>query len=123
MRKGLAIPLRRCALIAPLTLAAACNGQLDHLGKPPGMTAPGAPQAAIAPLSPTRAALSRPIPAPPPEDYAVASLWRSGPTSLFGDRRARGRAGGHGTGDGSIAIEGEAMSHKHLRLCSAPLSA
>ena len=89
MRDALKIRLRRCALVAPLTLAAACNGQLDHLGKPPGMTAPGAPQAAIAPLSPTRAALSRPIPAPPPEDYAVASLWRSGPTSLFGDRRAR----------------------------------
>ncbi len=79
----------RAALAAPLMLLAACNGQLDHLGKPPTMTAPGAAQQTIEPISPTRAALARATPAPPPEDYAVASLWRSGPTSLFGDRRAR----------------------------------
>ncbi len=70
-------------------LLAACNGQLDHLGKPPSMTAPGAPQLTVAPLAPERAAIARKAPVPQPENYAVASLWRSGPTSLFGDRRAR----------------------------------
>lgn len=72
-----------------LALLGACGDRLDHLGRPPSMTAPGAPQTAVEPLSPARAALARKMPPPPPENYEVASLWRSGPTSLFGDRRAR----------------------------------
>ena len=66
-----------------------CGDRLDHLGKPPSMTAPGAPLTAMEPVAPARAALTRKAPPPPPESYEVASLWRSGPTSLFGDRRAR----------------------------------
>jgi flagellar L-ring protein precursor FlgH len=77
-----------------LALAAAalagCNNQLDHLGKPPTITPPGAARESIAPVAPTRAAMTRPAPPPPPESYAAASTWRSGPSSLFGDRRARG---------------------------------
>jgi flagellar L-ring protein precursor FlgH len=74
------------ALLAPL---AACGGRLDHVGRAPTMTAPGDPLPAVAPLAPARAAIARAPVAAPPEDYAVASLWRSGPQSLFGDRRAR----------------------------------
>ena len=76
------------ALCLPALLGA-CGDRLDHLGRPPSMTAPGAPQAVVEPLAPARAALARKAPPPPPESYEVASLWRSGPSSLFGDRRAR----------------------------------
>ena len=83
--------MRRPLVLAPcmLALLGACGDRLDHLGRPPSMTAPGAPQAAVEPLAPARAALARKAPPPPPESYEVASLWRSGPSSLFGDRRAR----------------------------------
>jgi flagellar L-ring protein precursor FlgH len=68
---------------------AGCADRLDHLGRPPTMTAPGAPIEAVKPISEARAQLAQRAPEAPPESYAVASLWRSGPQSLFGDRRAR----------------------------------
>jgi flagellar L-ring protein precursor FlgH len=69
-------------------LLGACNGQLDSIGRPPEMTAPGAQKPVIEPPVPERVAL-RP-PAPPESNVTrTASLWQSGPKSLFGDRRAR----------------------------------
>ncbi len=79
---------RLLLLLAPLALAA-CADRLESIGKAPPMTAPGAPETAVGPLAGARAALARRAPQPPPEDYASGSLWRSGPASLFGDRRAR----------------------------------
>ena len=68
-----------------------CAGQLDHLGRPPPMTPPGsAEKLHVAPPVPERLALAAPLQAPPVA-ASPASLWRSGPSSLFGDRRARGR--------------------------------
>lgn len=68
----------------------ACNGQLDHLGRPPSLTPPGIANQAVAPPAPERVAL---MPPPPPASTTAmtASLWQSGPKSLFGDRRARRR--------------------------------
>jgi flagellar L-ring protein precursor FlgH len=79
------------ALIALVAIAVSgCNGQLDHLGRPPSLTPPGSSGGAVAPPAPERILL---IPAalPPPDTATTASLWQSGPQSLFGDRRARGR--------------------------------
>jgi flagellar L-ring protein precursor FlgH len=76
------------ALFMAAIALAGCE-RLEHLGKAPVMTAPGAPRVATPPIAPTRVALAQPPVAPPPEPYATGSLWRSGPTSLFGDRRAR----------------------------------
>lgn len=67
-----------------------CAGQLDHFGRPPSMTAPGAPEPSIAAPAPQRVALVPPPP-PPPQTATTGSLWQSGPSSLFGDRRARRR--------------------------------
>lgn len=67
---------------------AACNGQLDQIGRPPPMTAPGAQAPIIEPPLPQRAALAPP-PAAPSTVSRTGSLWQSGPKSLFGDRRAR----------------------------------
>jgi flagellar L-ring protein precursor FlgH len=53
------------------------------------MTAPGAQKPEIAPITPQRAQLAQGYQPPLPEQTAIASTWRSGPTSLFGDRRAR----------------------------------
>lgn len=77
-------------MLAAAGLVAGCNGQLDHLGQPPPMTAPGTPELAVAPPAPERIALIPPPP-PPPDTAATGSLWQSGPSSLFGDRRARRR--------------------------------
>lgn len=67
-----------------------CNGQLDHLGRPPSLTPPGTADLAVAAPAPERVALVPPPP-PPPDTSLTASLWQSGPKSLFGDRRARRR--------------------------------
>jgi len=71
-------------------LLAGCAGQLDHLGKPPSMTASGARDRTVPDLAPERVAMIPPPP-PPPDTVSTGSLWRAGPTSLFGDRRARRR--------------------------------
>ncbi|MEM7212467.1 MAG: flagellar basal body L-ring protein FlgH [Pseudomonadota bacterium] len=66
----------------------ACNGQLDSIGRPPPITAPGAAQPIIDPPVPERIAL-RPAQREQTDTRMSGSLWRSGPKSLFGDRRAR----------------------------------
>lgn len=56
------------------------------------MTAPGSAEKLHVPApTPERVALAEPPPALPAPALTPASLWRSGPTSLFGDRRARTR--------------------------------
>ncbi len=79
----------KIALCFLVPAAAGCSNRLDHMLRPPSMTAPGDVKAAAP--APALARLSVP-PSPvsytePPE--TAASLWRSGPQSLFGDRRAR----------------------------------
>ncbi len=73
-----------------IVLLGGCAGQLDHLGRPPTMTAPGTAALAVPPPAPERVALVPPPP-PPPATATTGSLWQSGPSSLFGDRRARRR--------------------------------
>lgn len=82
--------MRRAAPLVAALLLAGCNGQLDHLGRPPSMTAPGTPDLDVPTPARERVMLVPPAP-PPPETATTASLWRSGPQSLFGDRRARTR--------------------------------
>lgn len=93
------------APFAPLALilAAAGCGRLDHLGKPPSFTPPGQVLAdEPLPVTAERIALATPQPGPAElaamrspghiqEAPVTASLWRSGPASLLGDRRARTR--------------------------------
>ncbi len=76
-------------LTLPLLASAAGCAQTDHMFKPPSLSPVGE--------------MRNPMPAPSPDRYNVppkavhaseasvttASLWRQGPTSLFGDRRAR----------------------------------
>ena len=80
----------RAPAAAALMLLAGCAGQLDHLGKPPTMTAPGAAVRDVPRPAPARVALAPPPP-PPPDTATTGSLWQAGPSSLFGDRRARRR--------------------------------
>lgn len=89
----------RVPLLLALTVAAGCE-RLDHVGKPPSMTPTGQAIATTPPVAPERIALATPVPAqvaamraspPPVVGPPTASLWRSGPASLFGDRRAQGR--------------------------------
>jgi len=83
-----------CALIAlacALFVAEGCVGRLDHLTRAPSMSAPGAPRETVPPISPERVALAYNADPRIAEPGSSGSLWRSGPTSLFGDRRARAR--------------------------------
>lgn len=76
------------AIAVVTSVLAGCNGQLDSIGRPPPMTAPGAQAPVIEPPLPQRVALAPPPP-PPSTVRQSGSLWQSGPKSLFGDRRAR----------------------------------
>lgn len=83
---------RKLLLIATAAAALAaqgCASRLDDFGRGPAMSAPGAPRHPLPPASPERMALARAAPAAPEEEGAAGSLWRDGPASLFGDRRAR----------------------------------
>jgi flagellar L-ring protein FlgH len=76
------------ARLALVALVAGC-ARLENVGKPPEITPPGRPEPAMAPVAPERIAIATPRPVPAPELYAVGSLWRNGPESLFGDHRAQ----------------------------------
>jgi len=82
---------RAIFLLCSLALAAGC-GRLADVGQAPAMTpVDGSRDVGLAMVSPARAAIAS---APPIEIRAGeerASLWRSGPSSLFGDRRASRR--------------------------------
>lgn len=86
----------RSAVAALLVLGAGCE-RLDHVGKPPPFTPSGELIADPIPLRTERVALANRPPVDPRPlarsqlPTQSASLWRSGPESLFGDRRAQGR--------------------------------
>ena len=76
--------------VAALCLVAqGCVGRLDHLTRPPSMSPPGAPRHPLPDASSERLALAHYGEPKSDEPGSSGSLWRSGPTSLFGDRRAR----------------------------------
>ncbi|MEL6984162.1 MAG: flagellar basal body L-ring protein FlgH, partial [Actinomycetota bacterium] len=72
-----------------LALVAAGCGRLEQVGKTPEFTAPGTAERPAPPPTARRVALATPRPPSPGSENAIASLWRSGPESLFGDRRAQ----------------------------------
>lgn len=80
--------IARLVLTALLVAAAGCS-RLENVGKAPAFTPPGEAENPVPPIAPRRVALATPPPNPSPEPYSAASLWRSGPSSLFGDRRAK----------------------------------
>ncbi|MFT7026027.1 MAG: flagellar L-ring protein precursor FlgH [Paracoccaceae bacterium] len=79
---------RAIALVLMAALAAGC-ARIEDVGKPPSFTQPGTETAAAQAPAPRRVALATPPLDQPPTGSAAASLWRSGPGSLFGDQRAR----------------------------------
>ncbi len=78
------------AIIGFALLSASCAGRVDPLGQGPAISAPGAPRYALPPTATNRIALAHTSAPAREEDVASGSLWRSGPSSLFGDRRANG---------------------------------
>lgn len=70
-----------------LILALTSCGRLADVGQTPDMSAINTGNASY--VSAERAAIAVPPPATPRRFYSQASLWNSGPTSLFGDRRAQ----------------------------------
>ncbi|MFT4793168.1 MAG: flagellar L-ring protein precursor FlgH [Paracoccaceae bacterium] len=78
-------------LLCAVSLALVISGcaRIEGVGKAPDFTPPGAPLHPAPPPAPRRIALASPPPEAEPVGAAAASLWRSGPRSLFGDQRAR----------------------------------
>lgn len=69
-----------------LLILAACT-PLDNVGRAPALTVIG--QDAGIGISAERLAIAVPPPTKAIQNYGQGSLWNSGPSSLFGDRRAR----------------------------------
>lgn len=78
----------RILSIIALAIAGGCSGQLDSVGRPPPMSSPGSAEPVIGSPTPERIALRPPLRSDS-NTRVSGSLWRSGPKSLFGDRRAR----------------------------------
>jgi len=76
-------PLSRLLVLGLGLGLGACSG-LDHLGKEPTVSPAGASRTRLQPPADI-AAPPKPVDRP----ATTASLWQSGPRSLFGDRRAR----------------------------------
>ncbi len=100
-RRGRAV--RAALLLAPLALSGCYLDRLDHLGRPPTMSPVAESRTNIDPSLPPpsrpqkpqslgynwRAPYQQAAAGEPVAGARQASLWRSGPTSLFGDRRAK----------------------------------
>lgn len=69
-----------------LLLTASCS-DLANVGRAPALSAISSNGGSY--ISPERAAIAVPPPAAPRHAYSRGSLWNAGPTSLFGDRRAK----------------------------------
>jgi flagellar L-ring protein FlgH len=84
--------IRPLAILALVAALAGCNGQIDHLGRPPSMSTIGTTAEGARPiLTAERAAIAVPPPQPARYAYQQGSLWNGGPQGLLGDKRARGR--------------------------------
>lgn len=78
-------------LLVAIAALAGC-ARLQNVGREPEFSPIGSPRVqAIQGLDAARAAMAVPPPLESRTQEERASLWRSGPTSLFGDRRARRR--------------------------------
>jgi flagellar L-ring protein precursor FlgH len=73
------------AIVAAALCASSCASVIDKATRPPTFSTPQS--ARHAPPIPN--ALAQPVVAAPSDLATAGSLWRSGPESLFGDRRAR----------------------------------
>ncbi len=78
--------MHKTLLIIMLFALSGCLGRLNDIGRAPAFTEMDA--GVTAGISPQRAAMASQQPTMRREFYEQGSLWRSGPTSLFGDRRA-----------------------------------
>ena len=76
-------------LAATCLLASACETGIGHMNKPPEMSAPGLVRNPLPPPAAPRIEMTAPPTAYNEPEITSGSLWRSGPESLFGDRRAR----------------------------------
>jgi flagellar L-ring protein precursor FlgH len=81
--------MTRAALLVLLTLLASACGRLERIGEAPEFTPPGEAARPAPPVAPRRVAIATPPPSSERTRHTAGSLWRSGPESLFGDRRAR----------------------------------
>ena len=73
-------------IFAALFLLSGCLDRLGEVGRGPQLSA--VDEGVEANIAEERAAMAVPPPTPRREVYEQGSLWRSGPASLFGDRRA-----------------------------------
>jgi len=73
-------------ILAIFLILTACSSS-GTIGQPPALSEVGESGSNF--VTPERAAIAVPPPTPPRQGYSGGSLWSAGPSSLFGDRRAR----------------------------------
>lgn len=78
--------MKSLILLAMAFLVSGCLDRLNEVGRGPQLSA--VDEGISANIASERAAMAVPPPTPRREVYEQGSLWRSGPASLFGDRRA-----------------------------------
>lgn len=81
--------MKRLCFVALLVALSGCTGRLSDLGQEPTFTPIGYSKYAYTGVDSQHSAIAVAAPKPARPDYADGSLWSSGPSSLFGDRRAR----------------------------------
>ena len=74
-----------------LAATTGCMSRLDHMFTPPSMSPVGDMRDPMPPPDPKRYDVPPKAVQPTEAKITTASLWRSGPSSLFGDRRARSK--------------------------------
>lgn len=75
--------------VCVLGLLGACTGRLGDLGQEPAFTPIGHNQEYLTGVDRRHSGVVARSPRPTATKYAEGSLWNSGPSSLFGDRRAQ----------------------------------
>jgi len=75
--------------LGAFAVLAGCGGALNDIGREPTFTPIGHSQGVYRGVDPSHAAVAVAPPGAQKPSYAEGSLWNSGPSSLFGDRRAR----------------------------------
>ena len=78
-----------CAALLLTSLVAGCNGRLGDIGQEPTITPVGYSKYANSGVDAQHAAIARAPKQQVRPRYTEGSLWSYGPSSLFGDRRAR----------------------------------
>jgi len=80
-------------ILTVIAVTTGCSGRLNDLGQEPAFTPIGHNQEYLTGVDRRHTGVLGNAPRPTQANYSEGSLWNSGPSSLFGDRRAQSLLG------------------------------